>query len=98
MNNVKYQLHLSLNGITVESFEDDLNEISLTKQNRRINQVCVTERRTVRAMYLCVLAGILLATSCLADVDLLLEMSVPHPHTRAGLALLNAAFMTDEMR
>ena len=45
-------------------------------------------------MYLCVLAGILLATPCLADDDPLLE-SVPEPHTTSGQ---KAAFMTDENR
>ena len=53
-------------------------------------------------MYLCVLAGILLATPCLADDDPLLEMSVPDPHTSAGhdddVSQQNAAFMTDEIR
>ena len=53
-------------------------------------------------MYLCVLAGILLATPCLADDDPLLEMSVPPPHTRPGHddddLQLNAAFITDEIR
>ena len=53
-------------------------------------------------MYLCVLAGILLATPCLADDDPLLEMSVPDPHTSPGLdddvSQQNAAFMTDEIR
>ena len=53
-------------------------------------------------MYLCVLAGILLATPCLADDDPLLEMSVPQPHTSPGhdddVSQQNAAFMTDEIR
>ena len=48
-------------------------------------------------MYLCVLAGILLATPCLADDDPLLEMSVPDPHTSPGHDL-HDAFLTDEIR
>ena len=48
-------------------------------------------------MYLCVLAGILLATPCLADDDPLLEMSVPEPHTSAG-QVLYSSFTTDEDR
>ena len=50
-------------------------------------------------MYLCVLAGILLATPCLADDDPLLEMSVPEPHTSPGHDdYLHAAFITDDIR
>ena len=48
-------------------------------------------------MYLFLLAGILLATPCLADDDPLLEMSVPEPQTSHGHDL-HAAFMTDEIR
>ena len=51
-------------------------------------------------MYLCVLAGILLATPCLADDDPLLEMSVPEPHTSTGHDddALHAAFITHDIR
>ena len=48
-------------------------------------------------MYLCVLAGILLATPCLADDDPLLEMSVPEPHTSPG-QVLHSSFTTDLVR
>ena len=48
-------------------------------------------------MYLCVLAGILLATPCLADDDPLLEMSVPEPQTSTG-QVMYSSFTTDEDR
>ena len=49
-------------------------------------------------MYLCVLAGILLATPCLADDDPLLELSVGARREMARHTELQAAFITQRER
>ena len=49
-------------------------------------------------MYLCVLAGILLATPCLADDDPLLEMSVRDRQDMVRQTGLHAAFLTQKER
>ena len=50
-------------------------------------------------MYLCVLAGLLLARPCLTDGDELLEMSEADRQTVSpGDGLLHAAFITDQNR
>ena len=50
-------------------------------------------------MFLCLVAGLLLARPCLADDDQLLEMSVADRQTVSpGHDLLHAAFITDESR
>ena len=48
-------------------------------------------------MFLCLVAGLLLARPCLADDDQLLEMNVaPGQTVSGGGDILHAAFITDE--
>ena len=49
-------------------------------------------------MFLCLVAGLLLARPCLADDDQLLEMSVADRQTVSPGHDLHAAFITDESR
>ena len=49
-------------------------------------------------MFLCLVAGLLLARPCLADDDQLLEMSRGDLQTSDGQSGLNSAFLTDQER